>query len=109
MTAPKQPSKGAKRHPTARAIVDAVQVATPSKIPLQSLEDVRREMARVYRECRAGKLDITEGGKLSYQLQGIGKMIEATVIEKRLTALEGGIDNDQLATDVDYVEVSTNG
>jgi len=70
-------------------------------------------MARVYRECRAGKLDLADGSKLSYQLQGIGKMIEATVVESRLTALENQVsDNgahDDLVTDVDfdYVEIKT--
>jgi hypothetical protein len=103
----KPPSKGAKQAATGGIAIDAVQVATPCKIKLQTLDDVRVEMSRVYRECRAGKLDITEGGKLSYQLQGIGKMIEASVIEKRLTMLENGLVESQTETvqDVDYVEI----
>lgn len=99
----------AKRPPTGRAVIDLVQVAAPSKIPLQSLEDVRREMSRVYRDCRAGKLDLADGSKLSYQLQGIGKMIEASVIEKRLTALENGFTSDSESVDIDYTEVPRHG
>lgn len=61
---------------------------TPPKIKLNSLEDVRREMATIYREARAGKLDISDAGKLAYVLTGIGKLIEVEAIERRITALE---------------------
>ena len=42
---------------------------TPSKIKLNELEDVRREMARVYREARDGKMDASEAGRLAYILR----------------------------------------
>lgn len=61
---------------------------TPPKIKLNSIEDVRREMATVYREARSGKLDIGDAGRLAYILTGIGKMIEVGEIEKRLSELE---------------------
>lgn len=61
---------------------------TPPKIKLNSIEDVRREMATIYREARAGKLDISDAGKLAYVLTGIGKLIELEVIETRITNLE---------------------
>ena len=61
---------------------------TPPKIKLSSVEDVRREMATIYREARTGRLDISEAGRLAYILTGIGKLIEVESIEKRLTALE---------------------
>ena len=61
---------------------------TPSKIKLNALEDVRREMASVYREARAGRMDASEAGRLAYILTGIGKLIEATEIEKRLSQME---------------------
>lgn len=61
---------------------------TPPKIKLNNLEDVRREMATIYREARAGKLDISDAGKLAYVLTGIGKLIEVETIERRITALE---------------------
>lgn len=63
-------------------------IPTPTKIPLNSLDDVRREMARVYREARARKLDTAEASKLSFMLQGLAKLLEATVIERRLSELE---------------------
>ncbi len=101
----KKPTAGAKQCAASAGVISLVQVPTHCKIKLQTLDDIRVEMARVYRECRSGKLDVTEGGKLSYQLQGIGKMIEASVIEKRLTALENGIQNDSVQ-DVEFVEIA---
>ena len=65
-----------------------VQIPTPPKIPLQSLEDVRREAARVYREARAGKIETADASRLSFMLQTIGKLIEAGTIERRIEALE---------------------
>lgn len=61
----------------------------PSKIKLNSISDVRREMAAIYREARAGKLDISDAGRLAYVLTGIGKLVEVEVIEQRLQQLEG--------------------
>jgi hypothetical protein len=78
----------AKRSATGRTGKAGGQVPTPSKIPLQSLEDVRREAARVYREARGGRLDTSEASKLSFMLQGLAKMIEAGQIERRIEALE---------------------
>lgn len=61
---------------------------TPPKIKLNSIGDVRREMATIYREARAGKLDISDAGRLAYVLTGIGKLIEVELIEQRLAHLE---------------------
>jgi len=99
-------TKGAKQAATGRALIDGVQVATPVKIKLDTLHDIRREMARVYRECRSGKLDLADGSKLSYMLQGLVKVVEASVIEDRLKALENDtVDTGDGIEDVDYVEV----
>ncbi|MDZ4252668.1 MAG: hypothetical protein U1A72_08880 [Sulfuritalea sp.] len=61
---------------------------TPAKIKLNSIGDVRREMATIYREARAGKADISDVGRLAYVLTGIGKLIEVELIEQRLLELE---------------------
>jgi len=71
-----------------RASTGLVQLPTPPKIPLQSMEDVRREAARVYREARGGRLETADASRLSFMLQGIGKMLEATTIEVRIRELE---------------------
>ena len=61
---------------------------TPPKIKLSSIEDVRREMATIYREARTGMVDIGDAGRLAYILTGIGKLIEIGEIEKRIAMLE---------------------
>lgn len=61
---------------------------TPPKIKLNSIGDVRREMATIYREARAGTADISDVGRLAYVLTGIGKLIEMELIEQRLAELE---------------------
>lgn len=60
----------------------------PPKVDLATALDVRREMAKVYRETKAGKIDTADGAKLVYMLSQVGKMIELHEIEARLTALE---------------------
>ena len=62
---------------------------TPSRIDLKTIDDVRVEMARVYRDMRGGKIDPQDGTRLAYVLAQIGKLIESGEIEKRLEAVEG--------------------
>jgi len=62
---------------------------TPSRIDLKTIDDVRVEMARVYRDMRAGRIDTADGTKLAYVLAQLGKLIESGEIEKRLEAVEG--------------------
>jgi hypothetical protein len=58
------------------------------RINLSTSEDIRREMAKVYRETRCNKILPSNGTKLIYMLINILKAYEATEIEKRLTDLE---------------------
>ena len=58
------------------------------KPQLTSLEGIRCEMARIYREMESGKRESQEGSRLVYVLTQIGKVLELTEIERRLTALE---------------------
>ena len=78
---------GAKEGLTIDGVTGTV-TPTPPKIDLASALDVRREMAKVYRETKAGKIDTADGAKLVYMLAQVGKMIELHEIETRLTALE---------------------
>jgi len=64
-------------------------IPTPRRIDLATLEQVRSEMARVYRESRSGKLDSQEASRFTYILSQIGKMIELAVLERRIERLEG--------------------
>ena len=58
------------------------------RINLSTSDDIRREMARVYRETRFNKILPNNGTKLVYMLINILKAYEVTEIEKRLTDLE---------------------
>jgi hypothetical protein len=58
------------------------------RINLATSEDIRREMARVYRETRFNIILPSNGTKLVYMLINILKAYEVTEIEKRLTDLE---------------------
>ena len=61
---------------------------TPKKIDLKSVNDIRLEMATVYRLMRSGQIETTDGTKLVYVLSAIGKLIEIHDIEKRIELLE---------------------
>ena len=55
--------------------VDLEHLPTP-RINLSSTEDVRREMAKVYREARSSKIAINEATKLVYMLTQLLKATE---------------------------------
>lgn len=63
-------------------------LATPKGIKLKTVDDVRVEMASVYRNMKSGKIETADGTKLVYVLGAIGKMIEIHDIENRITLLE---------------------
>jgi len=58
------------------------------RINLATSEDIRREMAKVYRETRCNKILPSNGTKLVYMLINILKAFETTEIEQRLKDLE---------------------
>ena len=64
-------------------------MATPAKIDLKSIDDVRLEMARVYREMRGDVIETQKGTRLVYVLAAIGKLIELHELEQRIQKLEG--------------------
>ena len=55
------------------------------KIDLASINDVRLEMASVYRGMKSGAIETSDGSRLVYTLSAIGKMIEIYDIENRIT------------------------
>ena len=83
----------AKKPPASRAVTGEVLDPTPrgrsSPIKLTNADEIRLEMARVYREARAGKLEAQQATRLVYMLGEIRKAYETSVIERRITALEG--------------------
>jgi hypothetical protein len=55
---------------------------------LSTIQDVRREQAKVYRECRSDMIDAQTGTKLTWMLGELRKTIELSDFEQRLEALE---------------------
>lgn len=58
------------------------------RINLSTSDDIRREMAKVYRETRFNKILPNNGSRLVYMLINILKAYEVTEMEKRLVGLE---------------------
>ena len=83
----------AKKTPASRAITGEVLDPTPrgraGPIKLTNADEIRLEMARVYREARAGKLEAQEATRLVYMLGEIRKAYETSVVERRIQAMEG--------------------
>lgn len=61
---------------------------TPYRIDLKTIDDVRLETARVYRDMRSQKIPTHDGTRLAYVLSQISKLIELHDIEKRVEKLE---------------------
>ena len=82
--------KGALRAPQTIDGATLALVPTPGrrKAHLNTLEGVRRELARIYREAESGKRDTADASRLTFMLGQIGKLLELTEIERRLTAVE---------------------
>ena len=66
---------------------EVLEDPTP-RVNLSTSEDIRREMAKVYRETRCNKILPSNGTKMVYMLINILKAYEVTEIEKRLADLE---------------------
>jgi hypothetical protein len=62
---------------------------TRYRAKLDSISDVKREMAKVYREARSGVVDVQDATKLTWCLQAVAKVIEGSDLEKRIEILEG--------------------
>jgi hypothetical protein len=76
-----------KHLPVNQVSTEVLDDPTP-RINLATSEDIRREMAKVYRETRCNKILPSNGTKLVFMLMSILKAYEVSEMEKRLTDLE---------------------
>jgi len=75
--------------PALRAVACEAPYPTPrQKVRLHTIDDLRLELSRVYRDMRDGKLESSEGTKLAYVLGQMAKLFELSAIEARINALE---------------------
>ena len=71
-----------------RAKSNPVTVAPRLRLKLQTLGDVRRELARIYREGKAGQREVADVSRLANVLQILAKAIEPGELEQRIEKLE---------------------
>ncbi len=91
MTTGSTRSKANPKPPTRPAGAGSGETPTPRRrlrIPLRTAFEVRRELARVYREARGGSLDVGDASRLGNLLLILARLIEESDLEARLTALE---------------------
>lgn len=58
------------------------------RLPLKTMDDVKVELARLYREGKVGRRPIADVSKLANVLGILGRLIEGAEFEARLQALE---------------------
>jgi hypothetical protein len=68
-------------------------VEKPPKINLSSLDDVRLEMSRVYRDMRGKRIDSQDGTRLVYVLSQIAKVYDLAETTKRVEAIERALSH----------------
>jgi len=80
-----------------QAVVGAEEVQAPPTgvgfvssrpIDLADLRSVRRELCRVYRDARSGRLGTADASRLTFMLHTIGRLLESELFEARLRDLE---------------------
>jgi hypothetical protein len=65
-----------------------MKINLPTVKRLDSLRNVRREAAVIYRAARAGDIDVSDASKLVNILAIISRMIQGDELERRIEALE---------------------
>lgn len=69
--------------------VEVIDAPTPRlRIPLRTANDVQRELARLYRQMKAGQIPTQDGSRLAYVLNLLRQSIETGDLEARIQALE---------------------
>lgn len=55
---------------------------------LDSAAGVLREMARIYRAARTGRIPMADASRLTFMLSSMGRLHETVELERRVAALE---------------------
>ncbi|HEV8714706.1 MAG TPA: hypothetical protein VGX03_17985 [Candidatus Binatia bacterium] len=63
---------------------------TPHVGRLDSLQAVRLELVRVYKDMRRGRIESREGTRLAYVLLAVARVLEQSDLEARIEKLEKG-------------------
>lgn len=57
-------------------------------IPLTTLNDVKMELAHLYRQAKAGKVETSDASRLAFILNSLGRVIVDSELEQRIQQLE---------------------
>lgn len=69
--------------------VEVIEAPRPRlRIPLNTANDVQQELARLYRQMKAGQIPTQDGSRLAYVLNLLRQSIETGDLETRIQALE---------------------
>lgn len=60
------------------------------RVKLTTVQDVEKELAKLYRLARAKQIDVSEASKLANILVMVARLMETANLEARLEALEVG-------------------
>lgn len=60
----------------------------PKHVKLSTVQDVANELARLYRQTRAGLIPSADASRFTYMLNTLAGLIELGQLEARLSALE---------------------
>jgi len=61
---------------------------TYAKAKLATATDVSRELAKLYREARSGRIDVSDASRLANMLSILARILSDSELEARIEALE---------------------
>ena len=76
-------------HPEPHATPAVEQVPPRLRLKLSTADDVRRELARLYRDGKSGQRDVADVSRLANVLNILSRCIETSDLERRIGELEG--------------------
>lgn len=92
-TPPRRSSQAGKGSikPAKFRVATGTKSASIPRVPLRTVEHVRVQMAKLFREAKSGKLPTGDASRLCYLLGQLRVTIESASLENRVHAAEGEI------------------
>lgn len=70
---------------------DKPEGAKRVRVKLDTIEDIRKEAATLYRKCRSNEISPDLAGKLAFLLQTVARLTDQAETERKLEELENRI------------------
>lgn len=83
-----------------RTIPETAHAGAPAvtprvRIKLATVKEVSRELGRLYREARTGRVETQDASRLANMLSILGRLIEGGELEARIAAMEKELEGVQ--------------